>query len=243
VGSLPGGSGRIRVLVADDHRMARAGLALLLKLQADIDVVGEADDGYEALRLATALRPDVLLADISMPGPSGIELAAVLRERLPDVRVVVLTMHEDANLVREALAAGAYGYIIKRAAEVELVAAIRNAALGNVYVDREMQRLIVTALPESRGRPADSAGRAAVSATAPGADPVLSGLPPLPLSDSERTLLRLLARGFTMQQIAENLHITSPCAEEMRKDLSLRLGLQSRVDIMRFARDHDILGA
>lgn len=237
--SLPGGPDIIRVLVADDHRMARAGLALLLKMQGDIDVVGEADDGYEALRLTEALAPDILLADISMPGPGGIELAARLRETHARVRVVVLTMHEDVNLVREALAAGAYGYVVKRAAEAELIAAIRGAARGEVYIDSQIQRLMGR-LPGADARVAHRNADSAESRVASGA---VECSAPLPMIEGDRELLSLLARGYTMHQIAAALQVDTACAERMRAELTQRLGLHSRVEIMRFARDHDLLGS
>lgn len=212
----------IRILVADDHRMARAGLCMLLRLESDIEVVGEANDGYEALALAAELQPDVLLADISMPGPGGIELARQLRTELPNVHVVVLTMHEDSNLVREALGAGAYGYIVKRAAESDLIAAVRASAAGEVYVDRQMR----SGYSDARtARP-----------VAPGPESRLA------VADAqENELIRLLAQGLSMQQAAHTLGIGMDRAEQMRQALAERLGLRTRIEIMRYARNHGLL--
>jgi two-component system, NarL family, response regulator NreC len=212
----------IRVLVADDHRMARSGLCMLLRLEPDLEIVGEADDGHAALALAAELRPDVLLADVSMPGPGGIELARQLRDTLPDVHVVVLTMHEDSNLVREALTAGAYGYIIKRTAESDLVAAVHASAAGEVYVDRQMRR---TQGAEAAARPTTPL-------------PAAGGAQ---LTPAEVELLRLLGRGLSMQQITAALGMEPDRVECMRQDLAERLGLRTRVAIMRYVREHDLL--
>lgn len=209
----------IRVLVADDHRMARAGLCMLLRLEPDLEIVGEADDGHAALALAAELHPDVLLADVSMPGPGGVELARQLRDVLPDVHVVVLTMHEDSNLVREALTAGAYGYIIKRTAESDLVAAVHASAAGEVYVDRQMRR----------AQGAEAAPRPTTPSTAAQLTPV------------EAELLRLLGRGLSMQQVILALEMDLDRVEQMRQDLAERLGLRTRVAIMRYVREHDLL--
>jgi len=209
----------IRVLVADDHRMARAGLCMLLRLEPDLEIVGEADDGHAALALAAELRPDVLLADVNMPGPGGIELARQLRDSLPDVHVVVLTMHEDSNLVREALTAGAYGYIIKRTAESDLVAAVHASAAGEVYVDRQMRR-----------------AQGAEAAARPTAPSTVAQLTP-----PEAELLRLLGRGLSMQQVTVALGMDLDRVEQMRQDLAERLGLRTRVAIMRYVREHDLL--
>ncbi len=199
--------------------MARAGLCMLLRLEPDLEIVGEADDGHAALALAAELHPDVLLADVSMPGPGGVELARQLRDVLPDVHVVVLTMHEDSNLVREALTAGAYGYIIKRTAESDLVAAVHASAAGEVYVDRQMRR----------AQGAEAAPRPTTPSTAAQLTPV------------EAELLRLLGRGLSMQQVILALEMDLDRVEQMRQDLAERLGLRTRVAIMRYVREHDLL--
>jgi two-component system, NarL family, response regulator NreC len=209
--------GQIRVLVADDHRMARAGLCLLLRLEPDIEVVGEANDGYEALTMTADLQPDVLIADVSMPGPGGVELARQLKNDLPSVRVLVLTMHEDSNLAREAKTAGAAGYIVKRAAESELIAAIRSTARGEFYLDQDVGGC------DNRVEPAkDGPGARETSA-------------------AEARLLLLLAQGLSMSQVAQAMSVDIGAAEQMRDAVMNRLDLRSRIDIMRYARDHDLL--
>ena len=126
---------RIRILIADDHALVRSGLRMILETEPDLEVVGEAAGGAEALALALAERPDVVLADISMPPPDGIALASLLCEQLPSTRTLVVSMHEEAGLVAQALAAGAAGYVIKRAAPAALIRAVRQVARGETFVD------------------------------------------------------------------------------------------------------------
>jgi two-component system response regulator NreC len=125
----------IRVLIADDHGLVRRGLEMILSMEDDVEVVGQAASGQEAIDLALRLRPDVVLADISMPPPDGIEVARILRSQLPGAKTLIVTMHEDSHMVRRALNAGAAGYLIKRAMGDELLAAVRTVAAGNRYVD------------------------------------------------------------------------------------------------------------
>ena len=126
---------RIRILLADDHAVLRAGLRVLLSAQADLEVVGEAAEGAEALRLARSLKPDVVVMDIGMPGVSGIDATARIRRELPSTKVLILSMHDDQGYLRQALRAGASGYVLKKAADTELLAAIRAAARGGVFLD------------------------------------------------------------------------------------------------------------
>ena len=133
----------VDILLADDHGVLRAGLRALLNSEADLDVVGEAASGDEALRLAAELRPGIVLLDLNMPGPGGIEVTRQLREVLPETRVLVLTVHEDEGLLREAIDAGASGYIIKRAVESELINAIHAVARGELYIHPSMTRALI----------------------------------------------------------------------------------------------------
>src|SRR3990170_7423666 len=155
---------RIRVFLADDHTVLRAGLRALLSAQADMDVVGEAGDGLEALQEAERLRPDVLRADVGMPGLSGLELTRRLQETLPEVRVLILTVHEDQSFLHRALRAGAAGYLVKRAAEEDLLAGIRAVARGEAFLLPSMTRgLIENYLRRtSRGRARDGDESAAL---------------------------------------------------------------------------------
>jgi two-component system, NarL family, response regulator NreC len=208
------------ILIADDHSVLRAGLRALINAVPDLCVVGEAADGAQAVILALQLRPDVVVTDVNMPGANGIQVTAELREQLPSTRVLILSMHEDSSLVRQALDAGASGYIVKRAAESELINAVRTVANGGTYIHPDMQRSVTRDLL----RNALVAMPAAES-----------------LDESERELLRLLANGFTNRQIAAALGVDSPTATSLRTELCDKLGLHSRVDLLKYARGEGLL--
>ena len=211
----------LRILIADDHGVLRAGLRALLNSEADMHVVGEAADCDEALRLSGVLRPDVVLMDTSMPGAGGgIEAARRLKELLPDTCVLILTAHEDKGLLREAIRAGAAGYIVKRAVEAELINAIRAVARGDLYVHPALTRALL----------AD-----AVQPSADGAVGTES------LSPREIEVLRLIARGHTNRQIAETLNLSVRTVESHRASLMDKLGLHSRVELVRYAAEHKLL--
>lgn len=210
----------LRILIADDHGVLRAGLRALLNTDLNFQVIGEASDGAEALRLAQALSPDVVLADISMPGLSGIEIARQLHQSLPATSVLILTVHEDKSLLREAIQAGAAGYILKRAVESELIDAIRAVARGDLYVHPAMTRALLT----------DSTPPANPSSVAADA-----------LSAREIDVLRLVALGYTNRQIADDLHLSVRTVENHRANLMDKLQLRSRVDLVRYATDNHLL--
>jgi two-component system, NarL family, response regulator NreC len=212
----------IRILIADDHSVIRAGLRTILSAQPDLEIVGEAADGDEALRLANELRPDVLLTDVSMPGPAGggITVTRHLQETLPAIRVLILTVHEDESLLREAIRAGAAGYIVKRAAEAELVNAVRAACRGDLYVHPAMTRALFKEL-----------------STPPASQP----MPIESLTPREIDVLRLLARGYTNRQIGEALSLSMRTVEGHRSNLMSKLDLHSRVELTSFAEEHSLL--
>jgi DNA-binding NarL/FixJ family response regulator len=210
----------IRVLLADDHGLMRAGLRALLQPEPDIHVVGEAQDGAEALRLAANLCPDVILADISMPPTDGIEVARLLSQSSPSMRVLILTMHEDGNLARDAMAAGARGYIIKRALEAELTTAIRLVAKGQSYVHRDL----AISLPG----PAHTSPQ--LNLFGSGVDDCSE------LSDVEAKVLVYLAHACTTAEIANRLALSAAEVERYRQALCERCGLRSRVEIVRYVR-------
>jgi two-component system response regulator NreC len=210
----------IRILIADDHGVLRAGLRALLKAEPELEVVGEAADGAEALRLAGALRPDIVLMDISMPDCGGIEATRRLRALLPDVRVLILTVHDDKSMVQEAIQAGAAGYILKRAAESELVNAIQAVSHGDMYVHLPMTRSLqaeATAMPASDRVAAET------------------------LTPREIEVLRLIARGHTNRQIANLLTLSVRTVESHRANLMDKLDLHSRVELVRYAAQHGFL--
>ncbi len=210
----------IRVLIADDHSVIRAGLRALLGSDPALEVVGEAGDGPQTVALAERLSPDVVLLDIGMPGEDGIQVARKLKATLPQVRVVFLTMHEDEDLMREAIAAGASGYVTKRAEEAEILEAIHAAHRGDFYVHPALARSLMK----------------------PGAaPPAPAGAGEEPLTTREVVVLRMLARGFTNRQIGETLGLGSHAVEACRATLVAKLGATSRVELIRYAEMHGLL--
>jgi len=210
-----------RVLISDDHAIVRTGLRTLLKAQPTLELVGEATGGYEALELAEKTRPDILLLDLSMPDLDGISVTRESKRRFPEVRVLILTVHEEQALLREAIRAGASGYILKQAAESELLSAIDVLMRGNMYVDPAMMRDL---LRESMEGPTSSTSEAVE-----------------PLTPRETEVLTYIVRGYTNRQIGEELGISVRTVEGHRANLSSKLGIQSRVDFVRYAREHGLV--
>jgi two-component system response regulator NreC len=204
----------IRILIADDHGVLRAGLRALLNAERDLQVVGEAADGDEALRLAAELHPDVMLLDISMPGKQGIEVARELHASQPNTRVLMLTVHEDEGLLRAAIRAGAAGYILKRAVESELIGAIHAVWRGELYVHPAMTRALLQDLPAAFA-----------------AEPE----PAEPLSPREIEVLRYIVQGYTNRQIAEAMNLSVRTVESHRASMTTKLGLQTRAELVRYA--------
>lgn len=208
---------KIRVLLADDHAVLRAGLRMLINAQGDMEVVGEAADGDEALRLAREARPDLVLMDLAMPGGGGIAATTRLRRECPKVRVLVLTMHDDVAYLRSALAAGAAGYVIKRAADSELLSAIRLTHRGETYLAPSLAGAVV---------------QEALGLAARGGE----GRPPGDsLSEREREVLCLVAQGHTNQEVADRLFLSVKTVESYRARLMVKLGLKTRADLIRYA--------
>ena len=210
----------IRVLIADDHAVVRSGLRALLRADVDLEVVGEAGDGEETLRLAETLHPDTVLLDITMPPENGIKTAQRLKEQHPELVVLFLTMHEDAGLLHEALRAGAAGYVIKRAEESEIIQAIHAASRGDIYVHPAMTRALLqqpVTTEHRRGSPVDA------------------------LTRRELDVLRLLARGNTNRQIAGLLGLSVRTVENHRANLTGKLGLVSRVELVNYAEENHLL--
>jgi two-component system, NarL family, response regulator NreC len=208
----------IRAVVVDDHAVVRSGIKLLLDREDDIEVVGEAGNGTDAIFRARALKPDVILLDVVMPGQSGIEVLPALLKEAPDTKVLVLSMQDDPSYVREAFAAGASGYVLKEAADEEVVAAVREIANGRNYVHPALGARMVAA---------EAQERAAAEAD--------------PLSDREREVLRLLALGHTNQEIAKMLYISVRTAETHRAHIMQKLRLETRAELVRYALAHGLL--
>ena len=208
----------IRVLIVDDHAVVRAGLHLLLDAEDDIEVVGEAGDVRTAVFEAREQKPNVILMDVVMPEQSGIEGVPLVLNEVPDAKVLILSMQDDPRYVREAFAAGASGYVLKEAADAEVVSAVREVASGGRYVHPALGARLVAAEADARAREQ--------------ADP---------LSDREREVMRLLALGHTNQEIAQQLFISVRTAETHRAHIMQKLNLGSRAELVRYALAHGLL--
>jgi two-component system, NarL family, response regulator NreC len=209
----------IRVLVVDDHAVVRAGLRLLLDGQADIETVAEAGDAREALFEARATKPDVILMDVMLgTGKSGIDATPEVLHEAPDAKVLILSMQDDPRYVREAFAAGASGYVLKEAADTELVTAVREVAGGGRYVHPALGARIAVADAEAERSAAED-----------------------PLSDREREVLRLLALGHTNQEIAKVLFVSVRTAETHRAHIMQKLRISTRAELVRYAISRGVL--
>src|SRR3954462_3143745 len=208
----------VRVLIVDDHAVFRAGLRMLIDAEADMEAVGEAGNARDAVFQARSLKPDVVLMDVVMPDQSGLEVVPTLLHERPEIKILVLSMQDDPQYVRQAFAAGASGYVLKEAADNEVVAAIREVARGGRYVNPELGARLVTAETDERRRAEED-----------------------PLSDREREVLRLLALGHTNQEIAEQLYISVRTAETHRAHIMQKLRLSSRAELVRYALMHGLL--
>jgi len=210
----------VSILIADDHGVMRAGLRALLEDEAGMQVVGEAVNGDEALHLADVLHPDIVLLDLSMPGMDGIETTRKLKRMFPDIKVLILTVYEDESLVREAIRAGAAGFIIKRAAEEELIVAIQAVERGDMYIHPALTRLLLNDLS-----PAIHAKKSALDTLTP----------------RELEVMRYIIRGYTSRQIAEVLFISMRTVEGHRASLMGKLELKNRVELIEFAEKHGLV--
>jgi DNA-binding NarL/FixJ family response regulator len=208
---------RTRVLLADDHAILRAGLAMLIRAQPDLEVAAEAADGIEALEKFRRTKPDVVILDLTMPRMNGFEALRAIRDEFPEAKVLVLTMHDDAAYGRSLLAAGALGYVTKKAADRELLTAIRAVREGRHFVDLTQAEHM---LPRLAARPAGSREL---------------------LSEREVQVLAFLARGFTHQEIADRLELSIKTVETYRGRVSHKLGLRRRADLVRYAHECGIL--
>jgi two-component system response regulator NreC len=210
---------RIRVVLADDHAIVRTGLKTLLATQPDLEFVGETGDGDEAVDLAASLQPDIVLLDVSMPGNERFAALRAMRARAPQVRVLLLTMHEDEAILRDALHAGASGYVLKKAAESELLTAIRAVARGEAFVDPALTRVMITAYLKTEGRQeAPASQRHGLTAR-------------------EIEILTLTAEGYANKEIAEKLAISVKTVETHKAHIAEKLGAKSRVEWLRYARE------
>lgn len=207
---------KTKVVIADDHAIVREGVRMILAKEKDIEVVGEAEDGQQALQLVETLKPTVVVMDISMPGMGGIEATQALKERHPEVAVLALTMHEDESYVFQLLRAGASGYVLKRAAAQDLVQAVRAAAKGEAFLYPSVARKVVEDYLKrvEAGEERERYGG---------------------LTEREREILTHIAQGLSNQQIAEKLFISIKTVQTHRAHILEKLGLHDRTELVRYA--------
>jgi two-component system response regulator NreC len=208
----------IRTVIVDDHAVVRSGLRLVLEAEDDIEVVAEAADARQAVFEARAQQPDVILLDVVMPGRSGIEAIPDLLKEAPEAKVLVLSMQDDPAYVREAFGAGASGYVLKEAADVEVVAAVREVANGQRYVHPALGARLLAREAEERAREEED-----------------------PLSEREHEILRLLALGHTNQEIASQLYLSVRTVETHRAHIMQKLRISTRAELVRYALEHGTL--
>jgi DNA-binding NarL/FixJ family response regulator len=205
----------LKILLADDHPVVREGLKTLILSQPDMQVVGEASDGMEACKQASQLQPDLVIMDISMPGLTGTQATERLSHECPKVKVLALTIHEDKGYIRQLLAAGAAGYVLKRVASEELVHAIRVVAAGKTYLDPDMAGKVVTGFVRRTGESLPTKGPS--------------------LSDRELEIAKLTASGHSNKEISTLLDLSVKTVETYRARGMEKLGLSCRVDLVRYA--------
>jgi two-component system response regulator NreC len=213
---------RIRVLIVDDHALVRSGLRALLSAQPDMEVVGEVADGAAVLEPCRRLAPDVVLIDLTMPGRGGIAATEDIRHVCPNTQVLVVTMHEDETYARQALLAGATGYVLKKAVVDELIDAIREARRGRRHIAATLAQAVETPNPPTSRRQAPAS---AVEL----------------LTSREREVVSLLALGHTNAETAARLHVSEKTVETHRMHVLAKLSLQTRADLVRFAIEHGLM--
>lgn len=210
-----------RVMIAEDHPQVRSGLRLLIDAEEDLEVCCEAADGEEALRKARVYEPDLLLLDLSMPIKSGLEVARALRDELPQIAILVLTMHEEEGYFYQLLEAGAGGYVVKGAAPSDLLSAIRAVSKGGVVLNPSLAKGLVDRFRHQQTEEPDG----------PDESKPLSS----PLSPREREVLDLTAQGMTAREVATSLEISSNTVERHRANIMAKLGFSNRAQLVRYA--------
>jgi two-component system, NarL family, response regulator NreC len=214
---------KIRVVVADDHAILRAGLRMLINAQGDMTVVAEAQDGIEAVAAVQRVKPDVAILDVTMPRSGGLDAIKEIVNRSRSTRILLLTMHEEPAYLRTALSAGASGYVLKKSVDADLLTAIRAVHKGRTYVDSELAEVLVrdAISPEASDRDG-AAGKSL-------------------LSDRELQVLKLVAEGFSSREVAEQIFVSTKTVETYRSRFAEKLGLKSRAQIVQYALNLGLL--
>lgn len=213
----------IQIVLADDHAVLRAGLTALLNAEADMQVIGEAGNGRDCIALVTSQQPDVILLDLNMPEMNGLDALPELRKLAPAARVLVLTMHDDESYLRQVLAAGGAGYVLKQAADTELLTAIRTVYNGGTFLHPAHTQVLLQPPPST-------------TAEEPAKDDAVALL-----SDRELEVLTLLALGHSNKEIAEMLYLSVKTVETYKARVMEKLALDTRAALVRFALKHDLL--
>jgi DNA-binding NarL/FixJ family response regulator len=206
----------MRILIADDHGIVRSGLKLLLDRQSDMEVVAEAEDGVEALDKVLAERPEVVILDVAMPRMTGLQATYEIKKQAPDTQVLILSMHDDQHYLFEALRAGASGYVLKQAADQDLVDAVRAAARGEPFLTPAAQQTLIRDFVERGEQPSE-------------------------LTPREQEVVKLIAEAHTNKEIAEILHLSEKTVESHRANVLQKLGMRDRVELVRYAIRHGLV--
>jgi len=214
----------IRILIADDHSLVRHGLKALLSAQSDIQVVAEASDGAEAVERSIATHPDIVVMDLAMPKYAGLPAIMNIRRTCPNTQVLILTMHDDPSYLHSVLAAGGAGYVVKSAADTELLSAIRAVSQGRSSAYLSTKERVHSDLGEISSPGCDSSASLLAS-----------------LSEREREVLVQIARGYTSKEVASCLKISPKSVETYRARVMQKLGFRNRADLVRLALDLDLL--
>ena len=214
---------KLNVLLADDHKLLRAGLKLLLQRNPDLTVVGEAADGEQTLQLFQQLEPDLLLLDLSMPKMDGLDCLREIKSRWPEAKVIVLTMHEDENYIKQAMQAGAAAYVHKSAADTDLFKAIDAVQAGQLYLSQQDSSLLLNVLLNQDPAPVDNQA------------------PYVLLSPREREVLRLIAHGYSMAEVAEKLSLSIKTVDTYKTRLMEKLGTTRKSELVSYALKYGLL--
>jgi two-component system, NarL family, response regulator NreC len=212
----------IKIMLVDDHEIVRAGLRLLIQAQGDMEIVGEAENGQQAIELCHKASPDVVVMDITLPGPSGLEVTRQIKQQYPDINVLALTIHEGEQYFFEMLNAGASGYVPKRAAPTDLVAAIRAVYSGEVYLHPSVAKTLVN----------DYIQRVQMGWERASYDG---------LTEREQQVLKMIAEGLMNKEIAERLSISVRTVERHRENIMSKLNLHTRAELVRYAVDKGLI--